>query len=229
MHSGATEHNSFMRGYVGVTDGDWYRFLADRPQDLREVNFWRPGGGRGFHAVAEGEPFCFKTHAPDNRVVGGGFFGGFAPLRVSEAWDVLGAANGVASQEAMMRRIAHYRREPIAPGEDPEIGCVFVRDVTFFPDDLTFEPPPEFASSIVQGKSYDMGDPRYSGYFGDLMQLVLGVAVELDLSRPWHRSGPVFGDLRLAPYRLGQQAVKAGGAGAHHRGRAPPRAKNPPA
>jgi hypothetical protein len=26
-----------MRGYVGVTDGDWYRFLADRPQDLRAV------------------------------------------------------------------------------------------------------------------------------------------------------------------------------------------------
>jgi putative restriction endonuclease len=113
-----------MRGYVGVTDGDWYRFLADRPQDLGEVNFWRPGGGRGFHAVAEGEPFFFKTHAPDNRVVGGGFFGGFAPLRVSEAWDLLGTGNGVASQEAMMRRIAHYRREPIAPGEDPEIGCV---------------------------------------------------------------------------------------------------------
>jgi putative restriction endonuclease len=198
-----------MRGYVGVTDGDWYRFLAERPGNLGEVNFWRPGGGRGFHAVAEGEPFFFKTHAPGNRVVGGGFFGGFAPLRVSEAWDLLGEANGVVSEDAMMRRIAHYRREPIAPGEDPVIGCVFVRDVTFFPDDLTFEPPPEFASSIVQGKSYDMGDPRYSRYFADLMQLVLGVAVELDLSRPWHRSGPVFGDLRLAPYRLGQQAFKA--------------------
>jgi hypothetical protein len=28
-----------MRAYVGVTDGDWYRFLAARP-GLREVNFW---------------------------------------------------------------------------------------------------------------------------------------------------------------------------------------------
>jgi hypothetical protein len=26
-----------------------------------------------------------------------------------------------------------------------------------------------------------MGDPRYSRYFADLMQLVLGVAVEFDL------------------------------------------------
>ena len=68
----------------------------------------------------------------------------------------------------------------------------------------------------MQGKSYDMGDPRYSRYFGDLMQLVLGVAVEIDLSQPWHRSGPVFGDLRLAPYRLAQQAFKAVVPDAYH-------------
>ena len=42
-----------MRGYVGVTDGDWYRFLAERPEVFSaEVNFWRPGGGRGFRAPA---------------------------------------------------------------------------------------------------------------------------------------------------------------------------------
>lgn len=204
-----------MRGYVGVTDGEWYRFLADRP-DLSEVNFWRPGGGRGFRAVAEGEPFFFKTHAPHNRVVGGGFYGGFAPLHASEAWDLLGPANGVPNLSAMLERIAHYRREPIAPGEDPLIGCVFVRDVTFFADDLAFEPPPGFSPNIVQGKSYDMADPRYERYFGDLMQLVLGVAIELDFSQSWHRSGPVFGDPRLAPYRLGQQGFKAVVADAYH-------------
>jgi putative restriction endonuclease len=70
-----------MRGYVGVTDGDWYHFLADRPEvSSAEVNFWRPGGGRGFHALAQGEPFFFKTHAPHNRVVGGGFYSGSAPF-----------------------------------------------------------------------------------------------------------------------------------------------------
>jgi putative restriction endonuclease len=114
-----------------VTDGDWYRFLADRPEvSAAEVNFWRPGGGRGFHALAEGEPFFFKTHAPHNRVVGGGFYSGFAALRMSEAWQMFGLANGVASLDEMRMRIARYRREPMAPSEDPEIGCVFVRDVT---------------------------------------------------------------------------------------------------
>jgi putative restriction endonuclease len=205
-------HNIRMRGYVDVTDGDWYRFLAAWPEvSETPVNFWRPGGGNAFRALDVGEPFFFKTHAPHNRVVGGGFFSGFAPLRASEAWNLLGGGNGVASLERMRERIAHYRREPIGPNDDPEIGCVFIRDVTFFPDDLTFDPPPGFALNIVQGKGYDMGDPAVAGYFADLMQLVLGtpLPVELDLGRPWHQTGPIFGQPRLTPYRMAQQAFKA--------------------
>jgi len=41
--------------------------------------------------------------------------------------------------------------------------------------------------------------------------------VVLDFSRPWHRSGPVFGDPRLAPYRLGQQSFKALVLDSYHR------------
>jgi putative restriction endonuclease len=61
-----------------------------------------------------------------------------------------------------------------------------------------------------------MGDPKYARYFGDLMQLVLDTAVELDLSQPWHIGGPVFGDPRLAPNRLGQQAFKGVVLHAYH-------------
>jgi putative restriction endonuclease len=68
----------------------------------------------------------------------------------------------------MVDRITYYRREPRAAGEDPVIGCIFIRDVTFFPDDLTFDPPPDFSANVVQGKTYDMGEERYSRYFGDL-------------------------------------------------------------
>ncbi len=210
-------HNSQMRGYVGVTDDEWYRFLAARPEvSAVEVNFWRPGGGREFHALTAGEPFFFKTHAPHNRVVGGGFYSGFAALPVSEAWHIFGEANGADSLEQMRARIAHYRREPIGPRDDPEIGCVFVRDVTFFPETMSYEPPPGFALNIVQGKSYDMADRRVAGYFGDLMQLVLGSAIEVDLSRSWHDTGPVFGDPRLAPYRLAQRSFKAVVLTAYH-------------
>jgi len=204
------EHNVDVRGYVGVTDDEWFRFLAARPEvSTAEVNFWRPGGGNAFRALTPGEPFFFKTHAPHNRVVGGGFFSGFAALRVSEAWAMFGAANGVGSLERMRERIAHYRRDPIGPHDDPEIGCVFIRDVTFFPDEMAQDPPPGFALNIVQGKGYDMADSHVERYFADLMQLVLGTPIEIDFSVPWHASGPVFGDPRLAPYRLAQQAFKA--------------------
>jgi putative restriction endonuclease len=201
---------------VGVTDGDWFRFLAARPE-VTEANFWQPSGGREFRILAPGEPFFFKTHHPHNKVVGGGFFSDSARLKVSEAWELFGEANGVASIEQMRARIGRYRRAPIGVGEDPVIGCLFVRDVRFFPADSAIEPPPGFAPNVVQGKSYDLADQPVAEYFANLLQLILGVVVEVDFSRPWHRPGPVFGDPRLAPYRLGQRSFQAVVLDAYHR------------
>ena len=126
-------------------------------------------------------------------------------------------ANGIASVEETRTRIGRYRRDPIGVGEDPVIGCLFVRDVRFFEDDTVADPPPRFAPNIVQGKGYDLADPAVAGYFADVLQLTLGATVELDFSRPWHRTGPVFGDPRLAPYRLGQQSFKAVVLDSYHR------------
>lgn len=205
-----------VRAYVGVTDNAWYRFLAARPE-MAEVNFWQPSGGREFRVLAPGEPFFFKTHYPHNRLVGGGFFSDSARLTVSEAWELFGEANGVASLEEMRARIDHYRRTPINTVEDPVVGCLFVRDVRFFPDDATVAPPPQFARNIVQGKGYNLADPVVAPYFTGLLQYILGAAVELDVSQPWHRPGPVFGDPRLAPYRLGQRSFQAVVLDAYHR------------
>ena len=210
------DDNGGVHGYVGVTDNDWYRFLAARP-GLTEVNFWRPGGGRSFRALAVGEPFFFKTHHPQNRVVGGGFYSDFAPMRLSEAWEFFGEGNGAASLEEMRARIARYRRAPISPGDDPDIGCVFIRDVCFFPPGATVDPPPAFSPNIVQGKGYELSEPGVSGYFAELLQQVLGGSFELDFSEPWHQAGPVFGDPRLAPYRLGQRSFRAVVLNRYHR------------
>jgi putative restriction endonuclease len=199
---------SFVRAYVGVTDQNWYEFLAARP-NLTEVNFWQPSGAREFRVLAPGEPFFFKTHYPHNQVVGGGFFSDSVRLRTSEAWEFFGEANGVGSMEEMRARIGQYRRAPIGADDDPIIGCLFVRDVRFFPQDVVVGAPPEFARNIVQGKSYDLAEPSAASYFADLMWLTLGIQLELDFTQPWHRHGPVFGDPRLAPYRLGQSSFKA--------------------
>ena len=103
-----------MRAYVGVTDGRWYRFLAARPE-LTEVNFWRPGGGNAFRALQPGEPFFFKSHYPQNQIVGGGFYSGFVPMRVSEAWELLGPGNGAPSLAELRDQIGRYRKAPIGP------------------------------------------------------------------------------------------------------------------
>jgi putative restriction endonuclease len=205
-----------VKAYVGVTDSEWYRFLAARP-GLPEVNFWQPSGGREFHVLSPGEPFFFKTHYPQNRVVGGGFFSGSTQLPVSEAWELFGEANGVASEVEMRTRIGHYRRAPIGVRDDPVIGCLFVRDVIFFPHDATAAAPPGFARNIVQGKGYDLAAQPDVSYFAELMQMLLGAKVELDFSEPWHRTGPVLGDPRLAPYRLGQRSFQAVVLNAYHR------------
>ncbi|MET8308590.1 MULTISPECIES: HNH endonuclease [unclassified Micromonospora] len=204
-----------MKAFVGVTDERWYRFLAERPE-LNEVNFWRPSGG-AFRALTPGEPFLFKAHFPLNRVVGGGFFSGFTQLRISEAWELFGEANGAASIDEMRYSVGRYRKQAIGSGEDPTIGCIFVRDVTFFHDASTVDPPPAFASNVVQGKTYNLADAEVAGYFDLLMHRLIGTSAEVDLNGPWHRPGPVYGDPRLVPQRLGQQSFKAVVLGAYGR------------
>jgi putative restriction endonuclease len=192
---------------VGVTDEKWYRFLAARP-NLSEVNFWRPSGG-GFRALTPGEPFFFKAHSPLNRVVGGGFFSGFTQLRISEAWELFGEANGVASLEEMRYSVSRYRKRAIGLDEDPVIGCIFVRDTNFFPSGSSADPPPDFKSNIVQGKTYNLSTLPSESYFELLLQRLLERTAADDSGAAWHRPGPVYGDPRLVPQRLGQQSFKA--------------------
>lgn len=199
-----------MRAYVGITDGEWYQYLAGTTA-IDEVNFWRPSGATTFRALQIGEPFLFKTHHPDNRVVGGGIFSGFAQLRVSEAWELFGRANGAESIMQMRARIGRYRRSPIAPGEDPLIGCVLVRDARFLSPATTLAPP-EFAKNIVQGKSYDL---TADAVVADIVHRLFGPAIEIE-SAPWHRDGPTYGDPRLSTPRLGQRAFQAVVMTAYH-------------
>jgi len=204
-----------MRGYVGVTDGDWYRFLASRPE-LNEVNFWQPSGSRGFNVLQPGEPFLFKTHYPHNRVVGGGFFSGDVRLKLSEAWEFFGPANGVATADEMRRRVGKYRSAAIAHDEDPVIGCIFIRDVSFLSPGQELDAPPAFAPNVVQGKSYDLEEEPGLSYFEEaLRRLLSGLPGAVDLT--WSRPGPVYGDPRLVRGRLGQQSFQAVVLDAYHR------------
>ena len=143
-----------MRIFVGVTDKEWFSLHASR-SNVEEVNFWRPSPTATFKALDPGELFLFKLHAPDNFIVGGGFFTKFQQLPVNLAWDAFREANGVTSLEAMQARIAYYRRTPIAPTENPTIGCILLAEPFFWPLDLWMPAPDDFKLNTVQGKGYE--------------------------------------------------------------------------
>jgi len=144
-----------VNAYVGVTDFEWYELLASRP-GLDEVNFWQPGGSRVFRALAPGELFLFKLHAPHSAIVGGGFFAHATLLPVSLAWESFGIANGVTTFEQMRARIERYRSTPARPHDDYSIGCIVLEQPFFFSREHWVAAPPDWHPNIVQGKRYDL-------------------------------------------------------------------------
>jgi putative restriction endonuclease len=191
-----------VRVYVGVTDGAWYRFLVDRPY-ISEVNFWMPGGGR--LRMTPGEPFAFKTHAPDNRIVGGGRFDSSILLPVSDAWRIYGEGNGVASLDAMRAAIGRYRKAPISPDEDPVIGCVLLREVVFLDAAEVMPAPSDWAGNIVRGKYYE----AVGGIGESIVERLLSAVVDRFADGPRLVPGEVFGGDELVRRRLGQKAFQA--------------------
>jgi putative restriction endonuclease len=143
-----------VKAYIGVTDGDWHRYLSLRPH-IDEVNFWQPGP-HPFRALSPGEVFLFKLHYPNHFIVGGGFFAGYSVLPCGLAWDAFGEKNGAATLDEMLRRIERYRRAPATP--DTEIGCILLEQPFFFPRDDWIPAPVDWSANIVSGKTYDLAD-----------------------------------------------------------------------
>jgi len=144
-----------MKFYVGVTDNNWFEFLADRKPD--EVNFWRPGGTGSFQVIPPGAPFLFKLHSPHNYIAGGGYFVSHSNLPLSLAWEAFGEKNGASSLDALRTLIDKFR--PNKPHEhDPVIGCTILANPFFLKRQDWIPAPSNWAPSIVQGKSYESGE-----------------------------------------------------------------------
>ena len=185
-----------VRTYVGVTDNRWAAFLA--ATGATEANFWFPSTKMGFAALRPGEPFLFKTHYPDNRLVGGGFFEHFTVLRASEAWAFMGQGNGVATFDELVTRVHHYRPD-FSRDPDPEIGCVILNDLVFFADASMLPAPPSFSPNIVRGKRYD--DPAQDSVVEAAIAHLLTASPQVvDLTK----TGPISWTDAQVRRRLGQ-------------------------
>jgi putative restriction endonuclease len=196
------------KAFVGVTDWDWYEFLSSR-LDLTEVNFWQPGGRVLFKALKPGDLFLFKLHAPNNYIVGGGFFAASSLLPVSLAWETFGPMNGVASLPEMRRRIEKFRRGRSRVGEDFTIGNIVLEQTFFLTREAWIPIPSDFSLNIVQGKGYDLDVGTGRQIWEALEErLILSTASSVQRNVADGQVRRMFSDPVFARRRLGQGAFR---------------------
>lgn len=199
-----------MKIYLGVTDINWFEYLSTiQPED---INFWQPGGNSNFKVLDAGAPFLFKLKSPINKIGGLGFFSSQTFLPMNIAWDVFKERNGSESFERFKQMILQYRQDK--ENRNPTIGCIVLTNPVFFKRDDWLDVPPDWSSSIVQGKSYDAS----IGHGLDLWQ-----KIELLLDRYLYADSyegersqliledsemPRYGNSILKKVRLGQGAFR---------------------
>ncbi len=187
-----------MKFWVGVTDKNWFEYLASISPD--EVNFWKPGG-KGFGAIEIGALFLFKLHSPNNKIVGGGYFIRSEQIPLSLAWDAFGNKNGSENLSDLRNSINKYRN---TPETDPTIGCIILNQPFFFTENQWIDVPKSFSSNIVSGKTYDTNE-------SDGQRLWDEVLLRLnDTNRKGLVAEPlaVYGNEYLVKARIGQGAFR---------------------
>ncbi len=187
---------------VAVTDGDWFDHLRAQPH-LTEVNFWSPSD-RTFRALAPGELFLFKLHAPRNFIVGGGWFAHATILPCSLAWEAFGEENGAATLREMRARIARYTKRSADDREDFHIGCRILTQPFFLPERAWIPAGDLWPRNVVSFKTYSTADTE-GMHLWDKIQDAISVAPSLGFSAP---PAPRYGEPTLVRPRLGQGAFR---------------------
>lgn len=198
-----------MRFFIGVTDYDWFRFLAARaPVD--EVNFWQPSGGVEFKALEPGGLFLFKLRHPHNVIVGGGFFAHWSALPISLAWEAFVEMNGVPSLEEMRTRLARLRRAVDDQSTDFNVGCILLEQPFFLPEADWIPAPADWARNIVRGKGYDAAKGEGRRLWDQLHAVTTAMAASVIPPSPFEPQ-PVqerYGQPTLVYARLGQGSFR---------------------
>ena len=197
-----------MKFWVGVTDKAWYEYLRARAPG--EVNFWQLSSRRLATFLEPGVPFLFKLHAPDNYIVGGGFFVRFSALPARLAWEAFGENNGVDNYPSLRQRVEQYRG---GIKGDPEIGCNILNKPYFFERSDWIPVPASWAPNIVRGRTFDTDENEGLTLWNTVAdRLRERAAMTAEATEPQR-----YGADYLAPARLGQGAFRVLVTDAYHR------------
>jgi putative restriction endonuclease len=188
-----------MKLYVGITDRDWFRFLRQRKAE--EMNFWRPRNTNDFMVLQPGELFLFKTRYPENRIVGGAFFVRHTTLPLDLAWSAFEESNGVASLGDFRSKISSIRGDF---ERNPIIGCTVLTQPFYLDDVAFFDPPNDWATNIVTGKSYDATTGEGLRLYEQAKSAILSTNLVPFSLEHLVEVGPRYGNEMLMRPRLGQ-------------------------
>ena len=186
-----------MQIYVGITEYNWFQFLKKNKAD--EVNFWKPGS-QPFKALQENDLFLFKLHAPQNYIVGGGYFVKYSLLPTYLAWEAFGEKNGTTSLQDLNNAIEKYRTRNNIIVKNPQIGCIILTDVFYFDEEDWIPAPENFSRSIVQGKRYYTENEDGMRLFQTVQERLHST---IDLTAPGERYRE-----SMTKHRLGQGAFR---------------------
>lgn len=185
---------------VAVTDFDWFDTLSKK-SPLNEVNFWAPSAVN-FRALAAGELFLFKLHAPHNFIVGGGVFAHANSLPCSLAWEAFGEANGATSLKEMRQRILKYRKLKHDDRSDFLIGCRIITQPFFLPRTRWIPVPQSWSPNIVTFKTYSTNSEEGTALWNGARGFV-----ENEVNRIQEPPAR-YGEPQLVRPRLGQGAFR---------------------
>lgn len=184
-----------MKGWVGITDHDWYTFLA-RQSPLDEVNFWAPSPGNPLK-LDPGTPWFFKLKRPHDAIAGFACFARYEELPLWLAWDAFETRNGAADLESLRRLIGRNRAEGMAdPGT--RVGCYMLSQPVFCRRDEWLAPPADWKPNVQRGKYYDLAGGE--GAVLDAWRTGVGAPGPQEAPTPYQRRGAA----RLVEPRLGQ-------------------------
>jgi putative restriction endonuclease len=203
-----------MKFFVGVTNNEWFEYLAARQPD--EVNFWRPRSQSDFRAIPVGAPFLFKLHAPLNFIAGGGFFVRHDFLPLQWAWQAFEEKNGVPNMATLRSRMLEHRS---ASELGRQIGCTILTQPFFFPRDVWIPVPPDWSANIVTGKSYDTAEPAGQSLWQQVQERLERTASPNlpGVERLGEEEQARYGQPQLVMPRLGQGAFRVLVADAYRR------------
>jgi putative restriction endonuclease len=118
--------------------------------------------------------------------------------------------NGARTLEDVRKRISKYRDTPIAPGEDPTIGCILLEEPFFWPPEYWIDSSPYFSLNIVTGKTYDTNSEAGDHLWQQVHERLMRVREDTQIPGPALTAITAnrFGSPQLVSPRLGQGSFR---------------------